>query len=141
MAYSTLITHDRSHLLRSSDTWASTALTWWKNELHWLCVVPFVWRRQNTSNSYWILVQVNCIHVIEYPQIISSSGLVFLNKYATAQLFAVFSFHICFYRINSSSQSEFIVQLCFVITDTCFCFSVLSFCHLSMLYRCIFCVQ
>jgi hypothetical protein len=32
--------------------------------------------------------------------------LVFLSYYATMQLFAVFSVHIHFYRINSISQSE-----------------------------------
>ena len=106
VAYSTLITHNRSHLLRSSDTRASTTPTWWKNELYWLCVVSFVWRRQNTSNSYWVLVQVNFICVMEYPKIISSSGLVFLSYYATVQLCSIFSVHICFYRIKSSSQSE-----------------------------------
>jgi hypothetical protein len=73
LTYSTLITHDRSNLLRSSNAWESTAVTWWQDELHWVCVVSFVWRRQNTSNSYRVLVQVNLFSVVDYPKILFPS--------------------------------------------------------------------
>jgi hypothetical protein len=138
VAYSTLITHNRSHLLRSSNTWASTASTWWKNELHRLSVVSFVWRRQNTFNSYWILVQVNFICIMEYPKIISSSELEFLSYYATVQLCAIFSVHICFYRIESSSQSELLFSS-FLLFFTLF-FKLLPLQYV-ILCLCIFCVQ
>jgi len=51
---------------------------------------------------------------MEYPKIISSSGLVFLSYYATVQLCAIFSVHIFFYRIKSISQSELLFRSVFL---------------------------
>jgi len=129
VAYSTLITHNRSHLLRSRDTWASTALTWWKNELHWLCVVSFVWRRQNTSNSYWVLVQVNLIYLMEYQKIIS------LQDWCFSDMMLQYSFLQYIQSIYVSTELRTVYKVSyrsalFFIPHTFF----LSCCHHSMLY-------